>query len=260
MRIPLIAGNWKMNGTLDHIKLLIEQLKQGGQDFPQIEILVCPTFVHLSIVHDLIKHSSLKLGAQNCYVGTQGAFTGEVSGPMLAELGCEYVLVGHSERRTLFQENLPSVAAKFQAAVEAGLKPILCIGETQAEREQGLTEKILHSQLESVIQSVGIAAFAQAVIAYEPVWAIGTGLTASPEQAQSAHAYIREVIAQNNIDLAKTIRILYGGSMKADNAAALLSMPDIDGGLIGGASLEAKSFLQICAAAAHQFQVEQTTN
>lgn len=260
MRKPLIAGNWKMNGSHDQINTLMDGIKQGLVDTADIDIVVCPTFVHLAQVKQLIQHTPIKLGAQNLYVGTTGAFTGEVAGPMLSEVGCQYVLVGHSERRTLFHEDLHLVAQKFQSAINSGLKPILCVGETRKEREENLTEKIVREQIISVIETVGIAAFSQAVIAYEPVWAIGTGLVATPEQAQAVHCYIRSVIAQNNVDLAKTICILYGGSMKADNAASLLAMPDVDGGLIGGASLDAKSFLTICTLANQQFVMEKTIN
>lgn len=255
MRKPLIAGNWKMHGSISKVADLINGIKRGMHAYTDLDILVIPTFVHLVQAHQLIADSSLLLGAQNLYQGIQGAFTGEVSGMMLKEIGCDYVLVGHSERRTLFQENLLLVAAKFKAACEAGLKPILCIGETQSERELGKTESVIREQLESVIQLTGIDAFKQAVIAYEPVWAIGTGLTATPEQAQEVHAFIRDLLMQNNVDLAKTIRILYGGSMKAENAAQLLAKPDIDGGLIGGASLDATSFLAICAAAHQEMRV-----
>lgn len=249
VRKPLIAGNWKMHGSLSQVKTLVEGIAQGADAYPNIDILVLPTFVHLAEVRNLLSHSSILWGAQNLYPGTQGAFTGEVAGPMLKELGCQYVLVGHSERRSLFHEDLSLVAEKFKAAIAAGLKPILCIGETRAQRESGETERVIREQLDSVIEAAGIDAFNQAVIAYEPVWAIGTGLTATPEQAQSVHAYIRELLAKNKVDIAKTICILYGGSMKPDNAASLLAMPDIDGGLIGGASLDAQSFLRICAEA-----------
>ncbi len=247
MRKPLIAGNWKMHGSKSQIQSLIDGIKHGAPHYPHAEILVLPTFVHLDYVHNLLSHTSIQLGAQNLYLGTQGAFTGEVSGCMLTEIGCQYVLVGHSERRTLFHEDLNLVAEKFKAAVTSGLKPILCIGETKDERERGDTERVISDQLQSVIQLAGIEAFREAVIAYEPVWAIGTGLTATPEQAQAVHAFIRQLISQNHIDIANTMRILYGGSMKPDNAASLLAMPDIDGGLIGGASLSAESFLKICA-------------
>lgn len=249
MRKPLIAGNWKMHGSQEIVKALIAGIKLGAKDFFAIEIAVLPPFVYLPQVQHLLDRSAIQLGAQNLYLGKQGAFTGEISGPMLADIGCHYVLVGHSERRSIFHEGLDTVAAKFKSAIEAKLSPILCIGETKTQRENNETESVLREQLESVIAHAGIEAFRNAVIAYEPVWAIGTGLTATPEQAQSAHQFIRELIAQNNVDIARTIRILYGGSMKPENAASLLAKPDIDGGLIGGASLDANSFLAICAAA-----------
>lgn len=254
MRKTLIAGNWKMHGSRAQTSALLTAIAQQASHYPHSEILVCPTFAYLAQAHDLIASTSIKLGAQNLYLGAQGAYTGEISGAMLVDLGCEYVIVGHSERRAIFHEDLTLVAHKFKAALEAGLKPILCVGETRAERESGKTEDIIREQIDSVLHTIGHAAFQQAfaqgaVIAYEPVWAIGTGLTATPEQAQIVHAFIRQRLAQNKVDLVDTIRILYGGSMKPDNAAALLAMPDIDGGLIGGASLDAMSFLQICAAA-----------
>lgn len=249
MRKPLIAGNWKMHGSQSQVQTLIDGIKQGAPAYSNIEILVLPTFVHLNEVRGLLAKSSVKWGGQNLYVGAQGAFTGEIAGPMLVDAGCQYVLVGHSERRSLFHEDLTLVAAKFKAAIDAGLTPILCVGETREQRERDETKQVLQKQIESVIQFAGIDAFKKAVIAYEPVWAIGTGLTATPEQAQEAHAFIRHLIAQNNVDIAKTIRILYGGSMKPENAASLLTKSDIDGGLIGGASLDATSFLAICAAA-----------
>ena len=238
-----------MHGNTSQVKELIEGIQKGVGSYADIEIAVLPSFLHITQVSDLLGHSAVKVGAQNLYTGVQGAFTGEVSGPMLKDSGCQYVLVGHSERRSLFHEDLATVAAKFKAAMEAGLKPILCVGETRAQREQGETEKVIREQLESIIQFAGIEALRQAVIAYEPVWAIGTGLTATPEQAQEVHAFIRQLLAQNNVDIAKTICILYGGSMKPENAASLLAKSDIDGGLIGGASLDAASFLAICAAA-----------
>ena len=238
-----------MNGSMSQATTLIEGIKQGASAYADIDILVCPSFVQLSLAHQLLKNSAVMLGAQNLYLGEHGAFTGEVSGAMLKDAGCEYVLVGHSERRSLFHDDLPLVAEKFKAAQLAGLTPILCIGETRAEREADQTEQVIRKQLQSVLDAAGIDAFRQAVIAYEPVWAIGTGLTATPEQAQAVHAFIRQLLAQNNVDIAQTICILYGGSMKPDNAASLLAMTDIDGGLIGGASLDAKSFLAICAAA-----------
>ncbi len=240
-----------MHGSLSLINTLIHDVLDGIKKqpaFTALDILVLPPFTYLARAHELIAHSPLLLGAQNLYVGAQGAFTGEVSGSMLADLGCQYVLIGHSERRTLFHDDLALTAAKFKAAQEAGLTPILCIGETKTQRENGETEKVVREQLEAVVQLVGIDAFKQAVIAYEPVWAIGTGLTATPVEAQAVHAYIRQLLIKNNVDIGSAIRILYGGSMKAENAASLLAMPDIDGGLIGGASLDAKSFLGICEA------------
>lgn len=249
MRIPLIAGNWKMHGTLASATQLIEALKADAQELQGVDVVVLPPLVHLNLVHTLLNQSRIKLGAQNLYIGPQGAFTGEVSGPMLRDVGCRYVLVGHSERRSFFHEDLGIIAAKFKAALDANLTPILCVGETKQQREKNLTERVIGEQIETVIAMAGVESFARAVIAYEPVWAIGTGLTATPQQAQAVHAHIRKIFAQNNVDLAKALRILYGGSMKADNASALLAQPDIDGGLIGGASLEAGSFLSICRAA-----------
>lgn len=260
MRTPLIAGNWKMNGTKSDINQLVNQIKQGLEDHLDVDLLICPTFIHLTQVRDLIAGSPVLLGAQNLYPGSHGAFTGEVSGVMLREMGCQYVIIGHSERRALFYEGLSLVAKKFQAAYESGLKPILCVGETQAERELGKTETVVTEQIMSVIDQAGLEAFQQAVIAYEPVWAIGTGLTATPQEAQTVHAMIRQLISQKNVDLAAAIRILYGGSMKADNAFALLAQPDIDGGLIGGASLDANQFLTIAAAADKQFETAKTIN
>jgi triosephosphate isomerase len=249
MRKPLIAGNWKMHGSLSQVSTLVESIKSGTKNITEIEILLLPSFVHLAQVRDLLMNSAIQLGAQNLYLGAQGAFTGEVSGVMLKEIGCKYVLIGHSERRAIFGETLEIVAQKFKAAQAANLIPILCVGETRAEREKNDTEKVIRTQIEAVTHLVGIEALRQAVIAYEPVWAIGTGLTATPEQAQAVHTFIRHLILQNNVDIAKTIRILYGGSMKPENAAALLAKPDIDGGLIGGASLDADQFLTIRHAA-----------
>lgn len=238
-----------MHGSLASAAKLAAGIAAGVDSSAGMDVLVLPPLVHLATVKASLAGSPVQLGAQNCYLGQQGAFTGEVSAPMLKDLGCDYVLVGHSERRALFHDDLKTVAAKFQAAQAAGLTPILCVGETREQREAGHTEAVIAEQLNSVIAAAGIQAFAQAVIAYEPVWAIGTGLTATPEQAEAVHAYIRDLIAKNQVDLGPTIRILYGGSMKPDNAPALLAQPNIDGGLIGGASLEVESFLAICAAA-----------
>lgn len=250
MRKKMVAGNWKMHGTRRDAGALVEAIKQGAQSLSSnVDVAVFPSFVHLQTVEQVLNNSRIEWGGQNLYLGKQGAFTGEVSGPMLVEYGCQYVLVGHSERRMLFFEDLMLIAAKFKAALEAGLKPILCVGETLGQREVGETERVITEQLESVIEAAGIDAFHNAIIAYEPVWAIGTGLTATPEQAQEVHAFIRNHLAVHNSGIAKVTRLLYGGSVKADNAAGLFAMPDIDGGLVGGASLDAKSFIAICEAA-----------
>jgi len=249
MRKPMVAGNWKMHGSLSQVLVLLEAIKQGAQTLSSVDIVVLPSFVYLQQTENILSHSSVGWGAQNLYLGNSGAFTGEVSGAMLVDFGCRYVLIGHSERRHLFNEDLTLVAAKFKAAIEAKLQPILCLGETLEERKNGETENIISQQLESVIHAVEINAFRHAVIAYEPIWAIGAGSTATPEQAQKVHAFIRMRLTQYDPDIANTMRILYGGSVKADNAAGLFRMADIDGALVGGASLEAKSFLAICEAA-----------
>ena len=249
MRKPMVAGNWKTNGSRHESELLLVAIQQGATALETIDIVVFPSFVNLPLTEKLLKNSTVAYGAQNLYMGKSGAFTGEVSGPMLADYGCQYVLIGHSERRAIFHDDLTIVAAKFAAALEAKLTPILCVGELLAEREQGQTEAVIAKQLESVIAAVGIAALRQAVIAYEPVWAIGTGLTATPEQAQAVHAFIRQLLEKHQPEVANTMRILYGGSVKADNAAGLFAMSDIDGALVGGASLDAKGFLAICQAA-----------
>lgn len=250
MRKKLVAGNWKMHGNRQSVESLIEGIKQGASLLAEkVEIAVFPSFVYLPSIESKLKDSGISWGAQNLYLGAQGAFTGEISGPMLIDYGCRYVLIGHSERRMYFFEDLKLVAAKFKAAIEYKLQPILCVGETLAQREKNETKQVIAEQLDSVIQLAGLEAFKKAVIAYEPVWAIGTGLTASPEQAQEVHAFIRQQLSKHNVDLAKSISILYGGSVKADNAAGLFAMSDIDGGLVGGASLDANTFLSICQAA-----------
>jgi triosephosphate isomerase len=246
----LIAGNWKMNGSLAANAELLKGLLQQQGSHPDIDMLVCPPAPYLESVRRGIGGESILLGAQNLSDQTRaGAFTGEVLGAMLAELGCRYVIVGHSERRALYGDDDATVARKFAAAQAAGLIPILCVGETLEQRDGGVTEAVLGRQLGAVLAASGIGAFAKAVIAYEPVWAIGTGRTASPEQAQAAHAYLRGQLAAQDAKIANSTQLLYGGSVKADNAAALLSCADVDGGLIGGASLKAAEFLAICAAA-----------
>ncbi len=249
MRRPLVAGNWKMHGALNENQALIAEINAGMNSIKHAEVAVCPPHVYLAQVAGLVKNTAIELGAQNLSDQDQGAYTGEVSAAMLCELGCQYVIIGHSERRTLYAEDDVLVARKFASACRHGLKPILCIGETLAEREQGITEAVVARQLDAVISEVGVTLLTEGVIAYEPVWAIGTGKTASPEQAQAVHAFIRSRIEQLNADVAAAIRILYGGSVKADNAETLFAQTDIDGGLIGGASLKANDFMAICQAA-----------
>lgn len=222
----------------------------SGISSPAVEVLVCPVSVHLADVLAVVGDSPVHLGAQNCSDAVSGAYTGEVSADMLAEFGCEYVIVGHSERRALFHESSEFVAAKCLAVQKAGLTPILCVGETLEQREAGQVEAVIAEQLDALLTAGGIESFRQLVVAYEPVWAIGTGKTATPEQAQAVHALIRERISSHDASTGAALRILYGGSVKADNAASLFSQADIDGGLIGGAALDASSFLAICEAAA----------
>jgi triosephosphate isomerase len=249
MRKPLVAGNWKMHGSraenADLLSSLLDLLKPEAR----AEVLVCPPFVYLWETGRLLKDSDVALGAQSVCAEALGAFTGEVSGAMLRDVGCRYVLVGHSERRQLFGESDALVARKFMAAQAQGLIPVLCVGETLEEREGGRTDEVVARQLDAVLSVSGVAAFAKAVIAYEPVWAIGTGRTASPEQAQEVHAMIRARVAALDGTIGVSVRILYGGSVKASNARELFAMADIDGGLVGGASLKAEEFAQICAAA-----------
>jgi len=245
MRQPLVAGNWKMNGSLDSIIELVEGIKAGIKSVTTAEMAVCPPFVYIPQVAALLEGSAVSLGAQDVSDQVAGAYTGEVAPAMLTDVGCKYVIVGHSERRSLYGESDAFTASKFAAARKAGLSPILCVGELLEEREQGITEQVVARQLDAVIDLEGVAAFADAVIAYEPVWAIGTGKTATPEQAQAVHAFIRGKLAALDGDIAAGVQILYGGSMNPGNAAELLAMADIDGGLIGGASLKADDFLAI---------------
>ncbi len=245
MRKPLIAGNWKMNGSCASVDALLRALSKGAASVTA-ELAVFPAFVFLERTRRLLASGTIAWGGQNLAPEPSGAFTGEVSAEMLRDFGCRYVLVGHSERRTLFGETNEWVAAKYQAALRAGLSPILCVGETLQEREQGLTYDVLRTQLNAILTlPTGVKSLEQAVIAYEPVWAIGTGLTAQPETAQEVHAKIRSWVAEYDIKVAENLRILYGGSLKRDGAALLLAMPDIDGGLVGGASLNAEEFLDI---------------
>ncbi|MCO7521486.1 MULTISPECIES: triose-phosphate isomerase [unclassified Pseudomonas] len=249
MRRPMVAGNWKMHGTRASVVELTQGL--GNLSLPSgVEVAVFPPSLFINQVIDGLEGKGISVGAQNSAVQPeQGALTGEVAPSQLAEVGCKYVLVGHSERRQVIGESDEVLNQKFAAAQQSGLTPVLCIGETLAEREAGETLEVVGRQLSSVIDVFGIKAFANAVIAYEPVWAIGTGLTASPQQAQDVHAAIRKQLAAKDAEVAESVQLLYGGSVKAANAAELFGMPDIDGGLIGGASLNADEFGAICRAA-----------
>ena len=247
MRKTLIAGNWKMNGSMASVIELIEGIKAG--DSGVAELAVCPPAVFLMKVGGMLADTEIALGAQNVCNHESGAYTGEVSAAMLSESGCRYAIVGHSERRSLYLESDQLVAARFDMAVKSGLIPILCVGETLYEHEQGVTEAVVAKQIDAVLELSGIEGFANAVIAYEPVWAIGTGLVASPDTAQGIHHFIRGKLAESDAGIAEQLRILYGGSMNPGNAAELLAQPDIDGGLIGGASLKAQDFLAIAQAA-----------
>lgn len=251
MRQPLVAGNWKMHGTRAGTNDLVGGIKQGMGAGITAEVAICPPFVYLADAARLLNGTAIGLGAQDlCAELDEGAYTGEVSGAMLKDVGCAYVIIGHSERRTLYGEGDAVSAKKFFAAQAAGLKPIFCVGELLEEREAGRTEAVVARQLDAVLTQPGAAAaLADAVIAYEPVWAIGTGRTATPAQAQEVHAFIRARIAAHDRGRAAALRILYGGSVKPANAAELFAMEDIDGGLIGGASLAATQFLDICRAA-----------
>lgn len=248
MRHGLVVANWKMHGRKAEVEALLRSLVRGLAltEGVSCEVVVCPPALFLGQSESLLSASSLKLGAQNVFTGDQGAYTGEVSASMVAEFACRYVIVGHSERRQIFGEDNALVAAKFAAVQQAGLTPILCVGESREQREAGETTALILEQLNAVLDEVGIAAFANAVIAYEPVWAIGTGLSASPEQAQEVHRAIRAALGERKQAIADEIKILYGGSVKASNAASLFAQEDIDGALVGGASLNAGEFVSIC--------------
>ena len=245
MRKTIVAGNWKMNAS----KVSVNKLVLGilsGMDNVSSKVVICAPFPYLSQVEALISHSQVSLGAQNLNINTSGAFTGEVSADMIKDFGAQHVIVGHSERRSLYGETNTIVAEKVKAALDSDLIPLFCVGETLEQREAGETESVVADQINTVVDLVGIAAFLKIVVAYEPVWAIGTGVTASPEQAQSVHAFIRQLLANKSNDVAQQTPILYGGSMNAANANELIACADIDGGLIGGASLKPEDFLQIC--------------
>jgi triosephosphate isomerase (TIM) len=246
----LIAGNWKMNGSLAESRALVDALRMGVGAGSSAAMLLCPPAVYLHTVRGWLAGSPILLGGQDLsnQIG-KGAYTGELAGAMLKDVGCSHVIVGHSERRALYGETDALVATKFRAAQSAGLVPILCVGETLAEREANQTEQTVGRQLAAVLDAAGVQAFANAVVAYEPVWAIGTGRTATPEQAQDVHAFIRAKVAARDATIAAGLTILYGGSVKGANARNLLTMGDIDGGLVGGASLVAAEFVEIFRAA-----------
>lgn len=247
MRRSLIVANWKMNGTRSSIDALmsgvVAELSQGING---VDVVVCPPYPYLQLVAELARGCELVVGAQNVWPATEGAFTGEVSPAMLADLQVRYVIVGHSERRQLMGETDALIADKFAAVQKAGMLPILCVGETLAQREEGQAEQVVAAQLQAVLDASGIGAFERAVIAYEPVWAIGTGQSATTQQAQQMHAFIRNWLKGYDGVIADSIQLLYGGSVSPENAADLFSAPDIDGGLVGGASLNPQAFIRIC--------------
>jgi triosephosphate isomerase len=249
MRVKLVAGNWKMNGNLASSQALIAAILPPLSGLSRARHAVCVPYPYLAVAGHALKGSNVALGAQDLCQFDDGAYTGGVSGTMLVDCGCRYVIVGHSERRSVFGERDDLVALKYAQAMKHRLTAILCVGETLAEREAGATEAVVARQIDAVMQRCGTAALGQGVIAYEPVWAIGTGRTATPQQAQAVHAFIRGRIAAADRRVAEGLLILYGGSVKANNAAQLFAMPDVDGGLIGGASLVAEEFVAICAAA-----------
>jgi triosephosphate isomerase (TIM) len=248
-RTPLVAGNWKMHKTEAQAEEYIQALLPRLSCVSGVDVAICVPFTDLRAMVDSARGSRVEVYAQNMHQEPEGAFTGEVSGPMLAELDVQGVVLGHSERRELFAESDRALALKLPAALSAGLKPILCVGETEAERDAGDTERKLRHQIGEDLERVPLERLGEVVIAYEPIWAIGTGLVATPEQAQEACAFVRALVGSRSEEAAQQVRILYGGSVKPDNAAELLALPDVDGALVGGASLEAESFAAIVAAA-----------
>jgi triosephosphate isomerase (TIM) len=250
MRRQMVAGNWKMHGSRSTNQALLAELEMSLKPEWPIDIVVFPPYVYISDAVRLLEDGRIAVGAQDVCAESGGAFTGQVCAAMLKDVGCAYVIVGHSERRRWYHEDDALVARKFAAVLEQGLTPVLCVGESLEEREAQQTEAVIGRQLDAVIATHGIGGFSRAILAYEPVWAIGTGRTASPQQAQAVHAFLRARIHAQDAKMSRHLRILYGGSVKAGNAAELFAMPDVDGGLVGGASLSADEFQQICAAAA----------
>jgi triosephosphate isomerase len=252
MRSPFVAGNWKLNGSRSSASALASAIASGSKS--GVETVICPVSLHIADVAQALTGSAVKLGAQNASANESGAYTGEVSATMLSEYGCEFVIIGHSERRTLFAETDLGCAERHAAVQQAGLKPIFCVGESLQERESDQTFKVLERQLDALIEVAGPEALDNAVVAYEPVWAIGTGKTATPDQAQAVHAHLRQYVSGHNAEAADRLQILYGGSVNAGNAADLFANADIDGGLIGGAALKSEDFLAICDAASRSQQ------
>lgn len=251
MRRKVIAGNWKMNNNLSESQNLISKLVSGlsGEKL-NCDVIICPPFTSLNEASSLVKNTAVKLGAQNMYYEENGAFTGEISASMLKSVGCEYVILGHSERRTIFNEPDQLINKKIKKALQSGLKPIFCVGETLEERESGITEKVINRQVTEGLKEISANEMDKIIVAYEPVWAIGTGKTATPQQAEDVHAFIRNLILNlYSGSIAEKLVIQYGGSVKPDNAAELLSQKDIDGALVGGACLKADSFISIIKAA-----------
>ncbi|HLP81987.1 MAG TPA: triose-phosphate isomerase [Nitrosomonas sp.] len=248
MRKKMVAGNWKMHGNLSENEQLLTAIIPALNELRNSLLAVCVPFPYLSSVQHLLHNTNLGLGAQNVSQFEKGAYTGEVSVSMLSDFGCKYVIVGHSERRMLYSESSSVVADKYIAAQRGNLIPLLCVGETLEQREAGITQQVIHEQMKAIIDKAGVDSLGKAIIAYEPVWAIGTGKTASPQQAQDVHAFIRQGVSLQNSNVANDLTILYGGSVKASNASELFAMPDIDGGLIGGASLIADDFIAISRA------------
>ena len=245
MRRPLVAANWKLNGSLDMASKLAVDISVHVQSCQHVDVTIAPPYPFLQVVGEKLKGQNVSLAAQNVATYQQGAFTGEVAAQMLAEIGCEYVIIGHSERREYYAETNQCVVQKVSRAIESNLAPIICVGESLDDREQGRVDEVIKAQLMSVVGGVGIENLRNSVIAYEPIWAIGTGQTASPEQAQAVHKMIRRMLATHSAQLSADIRVIYGGSVKPENASELFSQEDIDGGLIGGASLDAGLFNQI---------------
>ena len=250
MRKPFVAGNWKMHGSKASILSLVTGLNSQADQLGNVDVAICPPAIYIDYTNRSLAENSISVGAQNiAEEPVQGAFTGEISVEMLKDFNCRYVILGHSERRAIYGETDSEIAQKVKVALKAGVTPILCVGETLEERESGVMEQVIAKQLDVVLDEVGIESFDNIVIAYEPVWAIGTGVTASPAQAQEVHAFIRGKLAELNSAVAQRVIIQYGGSVKPDNAKELFGQADIDGGLIGGASLNADDFIAICKAA-----------